>query len=589
MTPSIPIRVGGLALAGVAIAGFAVLRVSDGGSPAAGQISLAAAKRGTVSAYVSAAGNTVNDGVSDLGFGAAGTVQKLDVKVGDKVKKGRVLARIDDTIAREDYDAAKASLAAAQDTLDKIESGTSVTSTGGSSGGVTVVPAMARTTSGQGSSSAGSGHGSSGSSSGGSGSGGSVTSCATTPASMSGNVATSQGWLALNVSLVSYDSDGRGREHPPLASATPTPDSAGRTTGHGAASGSGAAKAAGTSSANASTGRARQTWTKHPSPSPTPTVTPTVTPTPSPSPTPTPTATPTPTPTPTHATPTPTHSAPPSATPSPTCTPGGGTPGQGGGGQGGPGGGQGDGQGGGSGRGGGGFGGSGGRGGGGGGGTPMTEAEAEAAVSKATSDLADARQALAGVKIKAPADGTILSVAGTVGTQYTSGTFITLGDLGDLQMQAMFTQSDVQSLKVGQKATITLATHPGEEYDGTVAHIDPTATTSGRLVRYGVTISFEDRPANLLLGQSATAQVTTGTADDALYVPAQAVRTLADGTATVTVRQAGGGQVQRTVKTGIRGDQYVEIVDGLTDGDQVVLPSGSSGGGFPDEGFPEVS
>jgi RND family efflux transporter MFP subunit len=218
----------------------------------------------------------------------------------------------------------------------------------------------------------------------------------------------------------------------------------------------------------------------------------------------------------------------------------------------------------------------------------MTEAEAEAAVSKATSDLADAKQALAGVKIIAPDDGTILSVAGTVGTQYTAGTFITLGDLGDLQLQAMFTQSDIQSLKAGQKAAITLATHPGEEYDGTVAHIDPTATTSGQLVRYGVTISFDDRPANLLLGQSATAQVTTGTTDDALYVPAQAVRTLADGTATVTVQQ-GGGQVRRTVKTGIRGDQYVEIVDGLTDGDQVVLPTGAAGGGFPDEGFPGSS
>jgi HlyD family secretion protein len=103
-----------------------------------------------------------------------------------------------------------------------------------------------------------------------------------------------------------------------------------------------------------------------------------------------------------------------------------------------------------------------------------------------------------------------------------------------------------------------------------------------------VTISFDDRPANLLLGQSATAQVTTGTTDDALYVPAQAVRTLADGTATVTVQQ-GGGQVRRTVKTGIRGDQYVEIVNGLTDGDQVVLPTGAAGGGFPDEGFPGSS
>jgi RND family efflux transporter MFP subunit len=215
----------------------------------------------------------------------------------------------------------------------------------------------------------------------------------------------------------------------------------------------------------------------------------------------------------------------------------------------------------------------------------MTEAEAEAAVSKATTDLADAKQALAGVKITAPDDGTVLSISGTAGTQYTSGTFVTLGNLSNLQLEAMVTQSDIQFLKVGQKATITLPTHPGAKYDGTVSHIDPTATTNGQLIQYGVTITFDDRPANLLLGQSASVQVTTRQADDALYVPVQAVKTLDDGTTTVTVKQ-GAGQVQRVVKTGVRGDQYVQITSGLSAGDQIVLPGGAATQGFPQEGFP---
>jgi RND family efflux transporter MFP subunit len=191
------------------------------------------------------------------------------------------------------------------------------------------------------------------------------------------------------------------------------------------------------------------------------------------------------------------------------------------------------------------------------------------------------------VKIKAPSAGTVLSVAGTVGTRYTSGTFITLGNLDDLQVQAMFTQSDVRFLKDGQKATITFATRPGETYSGKVTHIDPTATTTGRLVRYGVTIDLGNRPARLLLGQSATVQVLTGQADGALYVPSQALRTSGDGTTTVTV-QNGGRQVRRTVKLGVRGDQYIQIVSGLTDGDQVVLRASTTAGGFPDEGFPGV-
>lgn len=221
-----------------------------------------------------------------------------------------------------------------------------------------------------------------------------------------------------------------------------------------------------------------------------------------------------------------------------------------------------------------------------GGGARLTEAQAEAQVSQATTELAEAEKALDGVKIKAPADGTILSVAGTTGSRYTSGTFITLGDLDALQVQALFTESDIRFLKVGQAATVTLSTEPGKEYAGTVVHIDPTPTTSNRLVRYGVTIDLKNRPARMLLGQSATVRVTTEEAADALYVPSQAVRAQGDGTAVVTVAD-GGTQVRRTVKVGVRGDTYVEIIDGLSEGDQVVLPGTTTA--FPDEGFPAVS
>ncbi|WP_425563129.1 efflux RND transporter periplasmic adaptor subunit [Microbispora amethystogenes] len=218
------------------------------------------------------------------------------------------------------------------------------------------------------------------------------------------------------------------------------------------------------------------------------------------------------------------------------------------------------------------------------GGARLTEAQAEAQVSQATTELAEAKEALAGIRIKAPADGTVLSISGSTGSHYTSGAFITLGDLDNLQVQALFTESDIRFLKTGQAAVVTLPTQPGREYAGTVAHIDPTATTSNRLVRYGVRIDLASRPARLLLGQSATVKVTTDEAADALYVPSQAVRVQGDGTAVVTVTDGGGAQVQRSVEVGVRGDTSVEVVTGLSEGDQVVLPTTTTA--FPDEGFP---
>ncbi|WP_432926661.1 efflux RND transporter periplasmic adaptor subunit [Microbispora sp. CA-135349] len=594
MRSSTPLRVGGLALAGIVIASVAVISASGGDTSAADRIALASVRRGTVTSYVSAAGNTVDTGVRDLTFAAEGTVEKVYVKVGQKVRRGKVLARIDDTIARENYEAAKAALAAAQETLDDVENGTengtATTSTaaapsaggsgpgatGGGTGGGARTPGGGTGAGARPGNAGGTGDGSGAGNTGGTGSGGPV-SCpipsvrpsgqastrpsskpssrafpSTRPPSRPGAAAANSGASTASISLVAYRGGGHGGSTPEPGSPTRTP----RPHPHPKPSGP-----------------------HHPAPTdgasaPDPEVSVSIPPTP---PARQPSAEPSPS----------------SSGASPTCAPGQGgqsqdqqgqnqqgqgAQGQGGGARGrtGFGGGQ-AGQGARAGQ-----AGQGAQGGQGGGGR-LTEAQAEAQVSQATTELAEAKDALAGVRIKAPADGTILSVAGTTGSHYTSGVFITLGDLDALQVQAMFTESDIRFLKAGQAATVTLSTQPGREYAGTVAHVDPTATTSNRLVRYGVTIDLNNRPARMLLGQSATVRVTTGEAADALYVPAQAVRLQDDGTAVVTVTN-GGTQARRTVKIGVRGDTYVEITGGLSEGDQVVLPGTTTA--FPDEGFP---
>ncbi|MBD3146505.1 efflux RND transporter periplasmic adaptor subunit [Microbispora bryophytorum] len=667
MRPSTPLSVGGLALAGIVIASVAVISATGGDTSVADRIALASVKRGTVASYVSAAGNTIDTGVRDLAFGAEGTVEKVYVKVGQKVRRGKVLAQIDDTIAKENYEAAKAALAAAQETLDDVENGTATTGVGaasgaggsgagafgggtgsggtggarppgGGTGGGAGAGNSGRAGAGAGAGNAdgsgpgsgnagGAGAGAGAGNAGGSGSGtstggGGPVACPTPSVRPSGQVTTrpsSQPW--------SRSSATARPSSRPAAAAANTGASAANTGASASAANTGASASAantGASASAASIGLVAYRGGDHGGANPQPGPAPTATPRPHPKPSrphrparphgasaPNPEVSVSILPT--------APSRQPSATPSPSggsssaCSPGQGGQGQGGQGQGSQGqggqsqggqgqGGQGQGS---QGQGGGahrraGFGGGqtgqsgqgaqagqGGQGGQGGqrgqGGARLTEAEAEAQVSQATSELAEAKEALAGVRIKAPADGTVMSVAGTVGSRYASGTFITLGDLDDLQVQAMFTESDIRFLKVGQAATVTLATRPGQEYPGTVAHIDPTATTSNRLVRYGVTIVLNSRPARLLLGQTATVRVTTGQAADALYLPSQAVRAQGDGTAVVTVAD-GGTHSPRTVKVGVRGDSYVEITGGLSEGDQVVLPGASTA--FPDEGFP---
>ncbi|WP_433176991.1 efflux RND transporter periplasmic adaptor subunit [Actinoallomurus sp. CA-150999] len=203
------------------------------------------------------------------------------------------------------------------------------------------------------------------------------------------------------------------------------------------------------------------------------------------------------------------------------------------------------------------------------GGTTST-AQLEARVIQAKNTLTQAERALAGTVIKAPIDGTILAVNGQTGdTASASSTFITIGDLNELQLKATFSQNDVAHIRIGQEAKITLSTDSTKTYAGSVTHIDANATTSDRLVKYGVMIAFDDVPSKVLIGQSGTVSVTTASAADVLYVPSSAVRTGANGASTVRVRQ-GDRTVIRTVTVGVRGDTYVEVKSGLSKGERVV-------------------
>ncbi|MEU8382347.1 HlyD family efflux transporter periplasmic adaptor subunit [Streptosporangium sp. NPDC048865] len=71
--------------------------------------------RATVSASVSASGTVASARARSLSFGSSGTVEKIYVKVGDKVTAGQILARLDDDSAQENLDAAAAALDTADD------------------------------------------------------------------------------------------------------------------------------------------------------------------------------------------------------------------------------------------------------------------------------------------------------------------------------------------------------------------------------------------------------------------------------------------------------------------------------------------
>ncbi|MCU7725051.1 efflux RND transporter periplasmic adaptor subunit [Actinoplanes sp. KI2] len=190
---------------------------------------------------------------------------------------------------------------------------------------------------------------------------------------------------------------------------------------------------------------------------------------------------------------------------------------------------------------------------------------AQQRVIQATTALEEAEEALAGATITAPISGKIISVTGKVGTQVSAGSaFITLADVYDMQIDADYPEADADRLAVKQSGVVTLADRPGESFKATVVQVDPTGTSDGTMVKYGVVLSFVDAPKDLLVGQSANVKITTGSKADVLRVPSTAVHNVQGDTGTVLK-----GGVPTKVGVGLRGDQYTEITSGLTEGDQV--------------------
>jgi HlyD family secretion protein len=231
---------------------------------------------------------------------------------------------------------------------------------------------------------------------------------------------------------------------------------------------------------------------------------------------------------------------------------------------------------------------------------------AEGSVEQSQSAVRSAELTLQETKLYAPADGTVASISAHRGEQVSSGStssgssssttttsstsgFIVLTDLTGLEVTADFSEADAAKLHIGEKVSssfsaLTNSSGSTLTVSGTVEAIAVSSTVSSNVVEYGVTVSLDDPPSSLRVGQTANVTVTTGSASNVLAVPSTAISTTGPNK-TVTVEQAGKQRVV-TVTTGLVGDSDTEISSGLSAGEQVVISSGTSSTSTGVPGFP---
>lgn len=212
------------------------------------------------------------------------------------------------------------------------------------------------------------------------------------------------------------------------------------------------------------------------------------------------------------------------------------------------------------------------------------ESSARAQVERAKLSLAEVRDSLSDLTLRAPVAGTVTAINSTVGsstrgsTDDDSGigdTFATIADMSSWVVDCAFSEADVAKVKEGDEVEITFGSVPNETFTGRVRKIDLSATTSENVTTYGVEVDVLNAPSELRDGASASVTVTTASASDVLAVPTSAVTTDAQGASTVKLVKD-GKSTSRTVQIGIKGDTYTEITSGLRAGDEVELGATST-------------
>lgn len=208
----------------------------------------------------------------------------------------------------------------------------------------------------------------------------------------------------------------------------------------------------------------------------------------------------------------------------------------------------------------------------------------------AVSALSEAQSDMNEMTITAPMSGVVVGEPKTPGTMAVQGTssptvIMRIADLSSKQIQAKVDETDIGSVKIGQTATFTVDSFTGRTFTARVTNISQTdtgnswdtssssssssSTSSSSVIYYYVTLDVDDPGNELLPAMTARVEINTAEKAGALAVPISTLKTDANGSY-VIVKNPDGTQENRYVETGIYSDEYVEILAGLTEGEQVV-------------------
>jgi len=173
------------------------------------------------------------------------------------------------------------------------------------------------------------------------------------------------------------------------------------------------------------------------------------------------------------------------------------------------------------------------------------------------------------LQVAAPASGVIMQrMPGLEGMATKPGMeLLHIADLSNLWLTVEVFDEQLPWLDTGSSATVTLSYFPGITYRGRVRYIEPEVSEKTRTIQ--LTLDVPNRDRRLRVGMYATVVFEPVAATDVITVPAESI--IRTGERDVVVVALGGGRfAPREVVLGPRGGGFIQVLEGLSDGDKVV-------------------
>lgn len=223
-------------------------------------------------------------------------------------------------------------------------------------------------------------------------------------------------------------------------------------------------------------------------------------------------------------------------------------------------------------------------------------------VAQIEGNLKRARDDLSKTTIYAPMSGTISKLNKetgeiAIGSQFQEDVIMTIANLNEMEALVDVDENDIIAIKLNQPAEIEVDALTGEMIKGVVSEIATSAKSAqngntNQKTEFEVKIAITSKNEKLRPGMTASANIVTDTREEALSVPIQSVtvRTVAqlnkpaqfadkkytagkDGFVEVVFVEKNGEVTAKQVKTGIQSNDLIEIVEGLSLGENVVSGS----------------